>query len=311
MKTKQGFGWVLMYLLLVLILAALLAPWLVVGAERMIRWGESQEWLKASGGYQGLKKSIDRASFQRFYNRSVLIVALMLLPWILGKLKIQRREFHFLKWKAEEVGMILRGFGLAAGILMGLGMVYVWLGVYNWKDNVEWFKIGSPLMAAIGAGLLEEWLFRGVIHGILLRTMNVGRALFWSAGFFAFVHFFKAPVDVVFERQSLEWWSGFVLLKEAGLAMGRPLIFLSEGFTLFAVGWVLFLVRQVTGKIWWGVGLHAGWVFALKYFSGMTNQIMVVQPWVGGSLKEGVCSLVLVGLTGYLSVSWLKKIENQ
>jgi uncharacterized protein len=311
MKTKQGFSWVLIYLLLVLILAALLAPWLVVGAEGMIRWGEGQEWLKESSVYQGLKKSIDRASFQRFYNRSVLIVALILLPWILGKLKIQRRELQFLKWKVEEVGMILRGFGLATGILMGLGMVYLWLGVYRLKDNMELLKIGSPFMAAIGAGLLEEWLFRGVIHGILLRTMGVVKALFWSAGFFAFVHFFKAPVDVVFERQSLEWWSGLVLLKEAGLAMARPLVFLSEGLTLFAVGWVLFLVRQVTGKIWWGLGLHVGWVFALKYFSGITNQALIVQPWVGGSLKEGVCSLVLVWLTGYLSVSWLKKIRSR
>jgi membrane protease YdiL (CAAX protease family) len=80
---------------------------------------------------------------------------------------------------------------------------------------------------------------------------------------------------------------------------------LAEFATLCAVGWVLVMARLRTGRLWAGIGLHAGWVFGLKYFSSLTRGSKELRagewlPWIGTNLKIGLVPLVVVLLTGWI-----------
>jgi len=77
-------------------------------------------------------------------------------------------------------------------------------------------------------------------------------------------------------------------------------VLLAEFATLFAVGGVLTLARMRTGSLWAGIGLHAGWVFGLKWFSGLMSYQKGWLPWIGPNLKVGLVPLLVVILTGWL-----------
>ena len=81
---------------------------------------------------------------------------------------------------------------------------------------------------------------------------------------------------------------------------------LAEFFTLFAVGWVVAQARVTTGSLWPGIGLHAGWVFGLKYFSALTLGSKALLrgdhlPWIGLNLKMGLVPFGVVLFTGWLA----------
>ena len=100
---------------------------------------------------------------------------------------------------------------------------------------------------------------------------------------------------------------------------------------LFAVGLILGYSRLKTKSLWLGIGLHAGWVFGIKFFSPFTrlsndakNIIKAIKgegkedmvltlwekiPWYGDSLRSGLNSALVVTFSGILIWLWLKYRE--
>ena len=76
--------------------------------------------------------------------------------------------------------------------------------------------------------------------------------------------------------------------------------------TLFAVGCVLGYARWRTRALWLPVGLHAGWVFALKSFSAVTRHVATNNVWFGEDLRHGLVPVAVVTLTGGFVAAWLR-----
>jgi membrane protease YdiL (CAAX protease family) len=294
----------LLYLLAVMLGGALLAPPLFDLGQSALIWLKSGS-LGSSGLGQWLLKEIQRAHFTRYFNRAVLICAIVFIWPFLRWVKLDRTLLPSWRPVSSGIKQWLIGFCLAAGFLLLLGFVFCKAGAYQLKPQVSWIKISEPITAALGAGIIEEFFFRGLLLGLLLRTMTTRAALLWATFIFAIVHFMKPPDGWQITDDQVVWTSGFAVLTQIAKGFGDVQFLLAEFATLYAVGWVLTRVRVQTGALWAGIGLHGGWVFGLKYFSSLTVYQNGWLPWIGPNLKIGLAPLAMVLLTGWLALRLL------
>jgi len=303
---SNGFK-VLVYVMGSIVLGALLAPPLFWAGKAIVDEG----WL-AGGIFDSLHGSMDRARFSRYFNRAIVLAALLLLwpclRWMSrgnerGK---PLRERLLLERNPRWAMHLLAGFLLAGGALLLHGWIYVLLDLYRPRPEHDAIAgiLASALMTGFAVAFLEEFVFRGALHGIFARVTPPVMLWIGLAAFFAFVHFLKPPRSYVLE--SVQPWSGFQMVGAIFGQLGDPYFLAAEFAVLFAIGLVLGWVRMKTASLWLAIGLHAGWVFAIKTL----NPLMVRDfppekhmPWLGDTMRVGAVSCIAVLLTGL--VAWL------
>lgn len=296
----------LLYLLAVMLGGALLAVPLFHLGHAVHAWLSASP-LRESGLGTWLLKEIERAHFSRYFNRAVLICAIAFIWPFLRWVRLDRSLLPTWKPFGTGIKQWALGFGLAGGLLLALGFVFLKMGAYQLHPQPPWFKFGEPITAALGAGIVEEFFFRGLLLSLLLRSMSTRSALIAGTFVFALVHFLKPPEGWQIEDAAVTWSSGFLVLKQIAIGFGDVQFLLAEFATLFAVGWVLAQVRMQTGALWAGIGLHGGWVFGLKYFSALAIPTGGWLPWIGANLKIGLAPLFMVLLTGWIACRLLPR----
>jgi membrane protease YdiL (CAAX protease family) len=271
------------YILVVFIGAALIAPWLYWLAQHF------------AGSFPGLA----HAPFHRFVNRSMYALALLGL-WPLFKslgatsLRDVGLVRPFGQWKKLGVG-----FGLGFVSLALVAILSVWFGAREFSHNLTTAKIihrllTAALTAVVVAGL-EEILFRGGIFGGLRRVFDWRLALLVSSMIYALVHFLVPSQD----PETVHWASG---LQELGLMLNGLTDWARTvpGFlNLTLAGSLLALAYHRTGNLYCSMGLHAGWVFWLKIYMTVTVRVPGAASWLFGPDKmiDGWFPLPVLALT--------------
>lgn len=287
-----------LFVVLCLILAAILTPYIYTWGKAFGA-GDSAEWLGS------VKKSMAKADLARYFNRAMMGVAIILLYPFIRSLKSDRKEIKppmsvRINPRAQGWKDMAVGFFYAMGYMGIFFMVVYQLG---WVTVDTEASPGKALLKAItpavGASLIEEWLFRGVLFALLLRSLSVRGTIIGLSFFFALVHFLKPYYG---SKEILDGGSadaGFRLLAQIGERFIHPEDFIGVFLTLFVVGVVLAIARYKTGYLWMPIGLHAGWVFTLKVYQSLTNNTGTANPvFYGNDIREGLLPLVFVGLTG-------------
>ena len=289
----------LLYLLAVMLGGALLSVPLFHCGKAALGWLSTSS-LHDTALVKWLLAEIERAQFTRYFNRAVLVCAIVFIWPFMRWVRLERALLP--AWRPIKAGLQQGAvcFLLAAGLLLALGFIFLQFGAYQLRPDLRWWKLGEPITAALGAGIVEEFFFRGLLLGLLLRTMTESKALL------ALIHFLKPPEGWQISDSAVTWNSGFLVLQEIALGYGSVDFLLAEFATLFAVGWVLAKMRLQTGALWAGIGLHSGWVFGLKYFSALTTYSGHWLPWIGANLKVGLMPLATVLLTGWLAARLLR-----
>ena len=295
----------LLYLLAVMLGGALLSVPLFHGGKAAHGWLSTSS-LHDTGLVKWLLAEIERAQFTRYFNRAVLVCAIVLIWPFMRWVQLERTLLP--AWRPFMAGLKQGAisFVLATGLLLALGFIFLQIGAYQLRPDPRWWKLGEPITAALGAGIVEEFFFRGLLLGLLLRTMTEKRALLALTLVFALIHFLKPPEGWQIPDAAVTWSSGFLVLQQIAVGFGDVDFLLAEFATLFAVGWVLAQMRVQTGALWAGIGLHSGWVFGLKYFSALTTYSGHWLPWIGANLKVGLMPLGTVLLTGWLAARLLR-----
>lgn len=316
---------ILVYLLGTMFLGALLAPPLYLGGKHVVAEG----WL-AGGWFDGLHGSMERAKFSRYFNRAILLAAVLLLwpalRWLnsgrggsrpggdgLSRGEAMLRFFQLSpnRWWWSH---LLVGFLLAGGTLLLLGWFYVGQGWYELRDAGK--PLSRILATALGTGMavgfLEEFVFRGALHVVVAKWLRPRPLFFVIAAFFAVIHFFNPPHGL--EAGQVTATTGLWMIEQIFghffSQFANPSFLLAEFAVLFAIGLVLGYTRMKTGSLWLGIGLHAGWVFGVKTLSPMTTRAFApaeMMPWLGDTLRVGAVSCVIVLLTGLVLWLWLRK----
>jgi hypothetical protein len=285
----------------VLLASALLSPPLCWAAQALLHVLH----IDASQQLAWPLNEIVKADFERYFGRCVLVCAVVGLIIMVRRAKNEGAVLPSLKPSRERWFQLVLGFALASGLLLALGWFYCHSGVYVLRNPAPWTSFTQPITAALGAGIVEELLFRGAILGIMLRSMSTRAAMFVTTFFFAIVHFMKPPDAFTIPVDQVTWLSGFQVVGSIFGRFGDARFLLAEFFALFAVGYVLAWARMRTGSLWASAGLHAGWVFGLKYFSALTVGSKALRhgdylPWIGENLKIGLTPLIVIVVTGFV-----------
>jgi uncharacterized protein len=289
-----------------LMLAGALAPWIYQGGK----WlgglsGEGHlpavlEWLGAAAA---------RSSFERFFNRSLLLSALLLLPCLLRRLRTLRQlqETPVLplpypwptRWLHFSVGLLI-----ASGPLWMLGISMEAAGAFQAHSETPGFAkfLKKAVIPAAGASLVEEWFFRGLLLGLWLKLARPLAACVGTSLIFAAVHFVELPAGAVIANPTAAS-AGFQLLGHSAMHFTDLRFFTGDFLTLFAVGLILGAARVRTGGLAFAIGLHAGWVLTLRGFHLLHQASPQNTPdsWmIGTDLRSGLLPLATLALTGLI-----------
>jgi uncharacterized protein len=279
----RPFRALVIYLAVVFVGGALLAPWLY--------------WLAQSCAHSIPK--IAAAPFHRFVDRSLLILALAGLWPLLRELGAT---------SLREVGLVLpygQSKKLFGGLLLGFSSLAVVAGMAIafgdrvFVQNLTAHKIAGTIFNAIATAAivatLEEILFRGGIFGGLRKVIYWPIALIVSSAIYALVHFLK-HAEIT---GAIHWKSGLILLPQMLSGFGDFHALVPGFFNLTLAGILLGLAYQRTGNLYFSIGLHAGWIFWLKTYGAFTADAPCAATWFWGSGKmiDGWLAFFILALT--------------
>jgi membrane protease YdiL (CAAX protease family) len=311
---RSEIGAVVVWIIGSLVLAALLAPWVCRGGQWLAALAEVRDLPRL---IEWVAESCGRAKFSRFFDRSLLFSALVLLPFLIRRIRrfrVDAESWHQFPeytpgWRMGS-WQLLVGFLFASVLLAALCLGLAMAGAFEARPEVggwgRFFK--KAIVPALFAAPLEEWLFRGVLYGIWLRFVKPWSAVMGTAFLFSLLHFLHPPagVDFVDPHHAL---AGFVLLGKIFHHFTDPLFFVTDFATLFFVGIILGWARMKTGTLWFSIGLHAGWIVVLKmcsFFYTQTADHFLRPWWIGSSLRSGILPLLALVVTVLLCAIWLR-----
>lgn len=261
-----------LYLLAVFAGGALLAPWLYHGVQAL------------APSLPALEK-LAEMPFARYVNRGLLIVALVGLPFFVRGAGIRRWtdvgiDPKHVRWRRFGAGFALGFLSLAAVTVVALAA--------GGRQVSEGRSAGDLVGAAAGAlltgvivGVIEELLFRGAIFGGLRRAMRWPVALFLSSAVYALVHFMARPAN----PPEVTWASGLQVLPTVLAGMTELHTLVPALLTLTLAGVILGLAYQRTGDLAASIGIHAGWIFWLRFYDLLTDSVPGADPWFWGTKK--------------------------
>jgi len=277
------------YFVAIVIVGAFLAPFLF--------------WSTQSLAAHGVFSFLAKYDFETFFHRAILIAAAFLL-WPFLRISHVRGM--------ADVGLAPNprwGRDLCAGAVFSAiplfccGALLIAFHVYSFRHVFAWSRFGKVLVASITVPFVEEWFFRGIILGVLLRTGRKYIPILAVSALFAVVHFLKAP-----ERTSaiVTWSSGLNSIAHSFGRVGDPMMLASAFVTLFFIGCILADARVLTHSLWLSIGLHAGWIFGSGTFSLLARRQTLALPWLGKNLLVGIIPLGVATFTGIIMRTWLK-----
>ena len=302
----------MLWVVLSLVLAAVLAPWLYQAGNGLARAAASRdlpailEWLGAACG---------RADFNRFFDRSLLLAALLTLPVLVRRIRFMRAASGGrvdscvqVSWSLAVMQTVL-GFVIAAGILWGLGLMLKEQGVFIPKPNAPGIGklLAKILVPTLVVPPMEEWLIRGVLLGMWLKFARPLAACVGTSLFFAFIHFLKPP-DGWIIAEPASAMAGFELLGKVLFHFTNPQFFVTDFATLFVGGMILAWARVRTNALWFSIGLHAGWIAGFKAFNKL-YQPAASHPWGIGEAFSGPFPMVTLALTAVICHFVLRRLE--
>lgn len=264
------------YVVATLLLGALLAPPIFHGCKWLITTGAFAGAMESKSGFlYSIGHALERSEFPRYFNRAMLIAALICLWPAIRLLKIRRSDLGLVpnpRWLEH----LFVGLLASAGLLLAMGYVFVGIGYYVDKVQLSSGVLTSIIVSAVVVALLEEFFFRAGILALVMRTVSPMKALIFVSAFFAIIHFLQPSPELRQELEKADYdvglGSGFWLIGQIFAKFGNPVFLVAEFATLFAVGLVLGYTRLKTSSLWLAIGLHAGWVFGIKFYAVMTKR---------------------------------------
>jgi len=320
-----------LYIISAFLLAALTSPWLYNAGKFL---AEFTEGGSETGIIESIGDSARRADFPTYFKRALLISGVILMLPLVYALRMGNRvpplanspwSVYLPRHTVAQAGgqplrnpssrwlQLLTGFFLAGGLLFIMGLLLVSLGWFYWEDPIEWGKaLKKSVGPAISASLVEEFIFRGMLLGIFLRTFRPFWAITFLSIVFSALHFLQPPDELIISNPESNM-AGFEMLRLLGLRFLDPIPLINEFSTLFVVGLILGFARYATASLWLPIGLHAGWVFSYKLFSRIAEKNSELDPQynilIGEDLKEGLIPIATLAITSVLVYLFARVVQ--
>jgi membrane protease YdiL (CAAX protease family) len=283
---------ILVYLIGTVVIGAALAPWLFWAGQYASHFQQL--------GFLG------NTDFQRYFDRSILISAFLLLLPILQWIGMGRLKSLGLRKNPRRIRHLLGGFAISAGTVSALGALLLGFDVLELKDPLPWDQLPPILLTAISVAVIEETLFRGAILGLVRQTLTTCPAAVFVSGLFSIVHFLNPGRDLI---ATVRWYSGFELLPHVFWRFSDPLLVLGGFIAIGILGLLLAHATIRTSSLWLGIGIHSGLVFSKMGLNKLTKRVQDVTPWFGSDITVGLGSILI--LLVLWSLIWLLYLRGE
>ena len=172
-------------------------------------------------------------------------------------------------------------------------------------------RLARVVPGALLIAIIEELFFRVLLLRRLRDYLPVSLAVAATSLMYALVHFITPKKSFVYSGRS--WFDGFDYLPallgrllEPGTGLGIA--------GLFVVGLLLSYAMLRLGSVYLAIGLHAGWICALKMISYLSwrNPTMLVSEGLGGRyalFSQGWTWVSFVMVFALLYI-WARKSNN-
>lgn len=278
------------YLTVVFAGAALLAPPFYWLAQAMAQQFAPFHWLAEH-------------PFHRYVNRCLLGLALLgLYPFLRG-VNLHAWTKLGLTWPIQWQRMgTTSALGIASVAVLALPSMALGTRQLTHHRGLADFGLilAEAALSGMAVGVLEETLFRGALFGALRKACRWPAAWGLSGLLYALVHFLQKPPAPL----KIYWFSGFTTLAAMLTGLAQWSSVLPELLNLMIIGLLLALAYQRTGNLYFSIGLHAGWVFALRTYLLLTEYHAgtTLRAWTGYELADGW--LAFLALLGALALVW-------
>lgn len=243
-------------------------------------------------------KSWANYPFSRYLQRCLLGLALVgIWPFLRAT---GRNSWPLLGFRRPKLFFRQLGAGFAAGfaslaLVLAFGLLFHARQLdMDHSPRALAGHFAAFTLTALIVSLIEEIFFRGAVFGSLRQSLSWPAAAWISSLFYAAVHFFAQTGN----SAPVRWSSGFAVLAgmvRSGFVFDRMI----PGFlTLTCAGLILALAYQRLGSLAFPIGLHAGWIFWLKFYGYLTEKAPNggAQFWGTGKLIDGWFAFVILAL---------------
>ena len=274
-------------------------------------------WAGSALAEHGVLPFLKGFPFHRYFSRCFQLAALLMLwpafRWIgirrLGELGIERNPL----WRRD----LLAGLAIAFLPVLALGAGYLAFHIYRWKSGIPLVPGLWILATASAVAILEEFLFRGVLLGLCLRSMRPVAAVLVSSAVFAVVHFMRVAKPA--SEEVVNWTSGFAQLPHVFSSAPQWPVLGWGIFSLLLAGILLAVVTLRTRSLFLPIGLHAGWIIGQQGLQWVAKFRIkppeALLPWVGpnvvsGAVPTGLIPAAVLLLTMALAFYYSKNVRN-
>jgi membrane protease YdiL (CAAX protease family) len=166
----------------------------------------------------------------------------------------------------------------------------------------------TALIAGLIIGFIEETLFRGAMLSAIKKQNSTVFAIVVTSLIYSLVHFIQPDIEM--DPNTLNWASGFILVKDALPGLADLTHIFDSLIALFLAGVLLSIVRLRTNRIALCIGIHAGWVIAIKVFKRVTDtNVHSDYAFLTGSYDKVIGYLAAASIVFFILL--LLKIPNQ
>ena len=266
---------VFLYLVFCVVMGALLAPQVM----KVLLW--------LGRNFEPLQQFRD-LEFERVTTRTVMVVLVLTLWPMLkcsGMAKLDSIGLQCSQgWVRNSLAFFLLGL-VSLGLLFGIGWGGGAYGFVAQPVRSWLWKLVGILIGAWIAAMLEEIVFRGLLFRLLRCRSRLFFAVLWSSILFSLVHFMR-PEPIVGIAHP-HWYSGLTLVPFMFRWVHATFHYFPIMLTLFLMGVTLCLVVERYQSLWAAIGLHAGWIVAMRGCVLWLERNPDVLPfWFGG--MEGI-----------------------
>ena len=220
-----------------------------------------------------------RVPFPRIFDRVVMVTlaaTLIIVARPLGLVDLLRDGFADSR---QAPRMVLGGFAIA---MLAIGILFVLAILLHGPVPalVIATRAAHYILAAAAIAFIEEAFFRAILLGGILRDFGKPFALILSSVIYAIAHLVRAPAR--FYLTGFHPMAGLTNLAASAERIVHPGDAVGMVFGLFLLGLVLGTAFLLTGRVWFSIGMHAGFVLGAKTWSVVAHGARL-PGWLAGS----------------------------
>jgi hypothetical protein len=273
----------LLFVFAALIAAAIFSPWV------FSLWNSFAEARR------------QRAEFEQIFSGIFIFSGVALL--LASPSLLRPRLLHDAGLVEKDRRDLFSGFVLAVGSMALLAVIMYFAGALTPGLSDPLYSMvrssAKALMTALMVAFLEELFFRGILFKGLMEDYGAAVAFVGANLLYSASHFFKPPEE--FLPGGLDPLAGFRFLVLCLAPYLDTATTVPGVIGLLIIGLVLSYSLLRTGSLYLPIGLHAGWVFAIKTLSLYGDFTREGLGWAFGAkpkIVSGVVTWVGILLVG-------------